>query len=535
MVSGLGALGIGAAGGATVAIVIKAIDEYSNIFKNVNKSLLGIGAAITGVGIAGAITFSSWSEQAAQAMDVQDNFNKVVGKEGVKVLEDMQKATLGTIDKYKLMGSASTAVVRGIKSEDIPILARYAMQLGDMDPAFKDVTASINDMSSAIATGRTIALKRMGIILDERTVLEDYVKTQISAKNAIDGITLSQEELNKETGKTVAAMSENEKQGIMYNAMLEEIRKKTKQLADPTEDYADKVNKLNARFTEMKVQVGTALMPIFERLASILERVFRWFGEHPTITKFAVAIAAIGTGLALIVGPILMIAAILPAISVGLGMMAGGLTAVSIAGAPLWAIILAIIAAVVILAALAYLVYKNWDEILNALVEAWNWVRDTAINAWDAITTAVTNALNFIIGLWQSFRDFVGGVWEWILEKVHGTIEGIKDRIKSLIEVAQSVWDAIKNIFAKPIQAIVNIVQNVGKAIKGYQTGGYVSETGLAYLHKGEYVMPKKNIEVGKVSTGQNYNFYINSINGLTGRDIAEQLQKELSKKISLG
>jgi hypothetical protein len=169
------------------------------------------------------------------------------------------------------------------------------------------------------------------------------------------------------------------------------------------------------------------------------------------------------------------------------------------------------------------------------LVEAWNWVRDTAINAWDAITTAVTNALNFIIGLWQSFRDFVGGVWEWILEKVHGTIEGIKDRIKSLIEVAQSVWDAIKNIFAKPIQAIVNIVQNVGKAIKGYQTGGYVSETGLAYLHKGEYVMPKKNIEVGKVSTGQNYNFYINSINGLTGRDIAEQLQKELSKKISLG
>jgi methyl-accepting chemotaxis protein len=42
--------------------------------------------------------------------------------------------------------------------------------------------------------------------------------------------------------------------------------------------------------------------------------------------------------------------------------------------------------------------------------------------------------------------------------------------------------------------------------------------------------------DIGKLKgSGQSIKIYINNINGLTGRDIAEQLQKELSKKISLG
>lgn len=40
------------------------------------------------------------------------------------------------------------------------------------------------------------------------------------------------------------------------------------------------------------------------------------------------------------------------------------------------------------------------------------------------------------------------------------------------------------------IQQAKNYGKMWGGVLKGYKTGGAVNQTGLAYLHKGEYVVP---------------------------------------------
>ena len=60
----LGSLLAGAAGGATVAIIIKAIDEFSGTFSKAEKMSLALGTAITAVGIAGAFAVGGLTKMA---------------------------------------------------------------------------------------------------------------------------------------------------------------------------------------------------------------------------------------------------------------------------------------------------------------------------------------------------------------------------------------------------------------------------------------------------------------------------------------
>jgi len=190
----------------------------------------------------------SLAVEAAKAGDIQTAYNKTVDN-SYSVLKQMQTETLGTIDKFKLMAVANSAVNRGIKSESLPTIAAFAQRLADADPQFRDVIGSMNDLTTAIATGRTMTLARMGIDIDAKTINEEYAKS---------------------IGKEVDALTEQEKQAALTNDIMSKLQEKMKTMAAPTIDAADKMAILNAKFIEAKVEIGTALEPAFTSLVDAI-------------------------------------------------------------------------------------------------------------------------------------------------------------------------------------------------------------------------------------------------------------------------
>ena len=92
-------------------------------------------------------------------------------------------------------------------------------------------------------------------------------------------------------------------------------------------------------FDGLREDMGRTLIPMFIKLIGVLRKVIGWLEKHPTLTKFAVGALAIGSALAIVVGPLLILVALLPALSAGFGLL-------SVAMGPITLTILAIAGAV---------------------------------------------------------------------------------------------------------------------------------------------------------------------------------------------
>jgi tape measure domain-containing protein len=73
----------------------------------------------------------------------------------------------------------------------------------------------------------------------------------------------------------------------------------------------------------------------------------------------------------------------------------------ALAAAPVVLPILAIIAAIGLLVAGIYYLYKNWDKV-------WGGIKDIASNVWDGIAGGFNAMVNKLKGYWNSFKSFFG-------------------------------------------------------------------------------------------------------------------------------
>jgi len=168
---------------------------------------------------------------------------------------------------------------------------------------------------------------------------------------------------------------------------------------------------------------------------------------------------------------------------------AAGFLAITVAGAPLWAIILAIIAAV----ALIIIIFKNWDDITRVLGEAWLWLKDK---------------------VFQPVWDFLVGFYNWVKDKLLGVIEKVINGINKVKDLGKNAGGAIKSV--------------VSGVFGGRESGGYIPQTGLYNMHAGEYVVPNKsNASMGGTVININGNMY-----GVDAGDIASALDDKLRNLI---
>jgi hypothetical protein len=179
--------------------------------------------------------------------------------------------------------------------------------------------------------------------------------------------------------------------------------------------------------------------------------------------------------------------------------------------------ILLIIVAIAALAAAAYLIYRNWDTIWNAMHIAvqtvWDWIRKNwplllavilgpiAIAAleiarhWDAIKGGAAQVVSSITGGFNSLVGFISGLGGRIAGAAWGMFDGLWQAFREAINHIINGWNGLR--FGIP--EIDTHIPGIGKVgggdfgvpqIPHLAQGGLITATGLIYAHAGEAITP---------------------------------------------
>lgn len=457
----MGNIASGVAGGATVAIVIKAIDQFSKTFSSVNKQLIGMGTAITGFGVIGAGVIGTLTNEASKGLPIMDAFFRMMGENGPAMLKKLQGATKGTVSDIDLMTAANQALLLGIDPDLLPAMFEGAAAVSQATG--KPISEAINDITLGIGRQSKMILDNLGIIIDVEKANKIYAES---------------------LGKTSAELTDAEKKIAFTNATMEALIVNTEKVGPLQDSAAVSAQQMAASFANVKQKLGEQLMPVMIFfLDKIIKPVIGFFEKHPKITKWAGIIGVAATAVALLVGPLLILIGMFPAILAGISSV--GTALLFLVANPIGIAILAI----------------------GALIIAGIFL----MRHWDKVKIAVSNLGIFISNVFKGMANVVITVWNKIVETIERRINRVISAINTLIRGLNKVPGVNISRFSKI---------NLGK----FEADLFKLQDFQSFKNPDSPLQP-----VGGTTVN------INNLNGFNSEDIAKELEKELENVISLG
>lgn len=300
-------------------------------------------------------------------------------------------------------------------------------------------------------------------------------------------------------GTSGEALTEAEKVQARYGLLMEGTSKTQGDFANTSDGLANQQRILAAQFTELQIQVGTALLPAFAAVASFANDVlipafsaaFGWIMDNvPTIATFVGVLGGL-----LIIFNAVAIATKLWAIAQGIlnaVMAINPLTLLAIA-------IAAVVAAIVWVATQTTFFQDAWAVMTAAVTAAWEAVVGFFETSFAAIGDFFGGLIDGIVAGWESFVGLIdtglqaiGGFFEAVFTGVGDFIKGAINGYISLIEgLINSVIDVI-NWFVKQINKIKIDVPDWVTELTGINDFGFnlstLSKVNLPRLAMGGYV-----------------------------------------------
>lgn len=252
----------GVTGGATIAIVITAVDKYSAEFKKAETSMdkfrvsaeLVATAAITAL-----VAFSASAVQAAMKMlPIEKSFARLAENSG-EFVKELRYATSETVNDFELMSNANKALLLGLDQEALPNLFKNAAIVGRA--AGRTTTEAISDITLGIGRQSRLILDNLGIIIRAENVYEDYAQS---------------------IGKATDSLTAQEKQTAFTQAAMDALNDKAQELGGTLEeDVLTRTQRLSAAFENMKIQFGQELLPMLGQFGDFVST-----NLMPTISGF---------------------------------------------------------------------------------------------------------------------------------------------------------------------------------------------------------------------------------------------------------
>jgi len=245
------------------------------------------------------------------------------------------------------------------------------------------------------------------------------------------------------------------------------------------------------------------LLPIMELITPILFKLIEAFMAMPDSMKLVVGV---GVLLAAAIGLILMVVGqVMLGVTALAGVFGTSLTGMITASAAfISGALLPIIAVIAIVGLVIAGIYLAWkSNFLNIRRNISGFV--AAFKQWfGGLVSIVKGVLNIIKGIFTGDFELVkkgvvqvfSGLFNWI-------VGGWKMVGQAIIIIFKGVVKLIWNIFKVLVDGIIWAVNGISKVFGGkqigfkmpsYQTGGIVPETGPALLHKGEEVIPRRQV-----------------------------------------
>lgn len=486
-------------GSNVINIVVNATDNVSktmdNIDDNINKSFSKIranigklGAGLTGLGVAGALGINNLTEVAKESVGVGSAFNNMFGKQAQKTLETLQDATKGTVSKLDLMKAANQAMLLGIDPDALPEMFRGALSAAQATG--QPVSKAIEDITTGIGRQSKLILDNLGIMVSTEAANEAYAKS---------------------IGKVTSELTDEEKKIAFTNATMDALRANSERIGEVTDNVAIKTERANAQWDNAKQTLGEALAPAVIKVTELITSLIEKFNTLSPTTQKVIGFVLLGvTAFGLIVGPLLLLVSILPAVAAGFGMLATGVGAVTIAGAPLWAIILGIIAAI----SAVVLVVKNWDTIMEFFskkLEVWKGrfenFKNVLLLVWESIKLGLGEMVNFVI---SGVENMVNKV----VKAVNTIIKGI-NRMGDIIGITIPLFDELN------LSKIKIDTDSIRENIATIQSKINIENT--------QSLTPQQSI----APNSNNVNIVMENVTTQDPNQLAEILQEQLSSQIN--
>ena len=228
-----------------------------------------------------------------------------------------------------------------------------------------------------------------------------------------------------------------------------------------------------------------------------------------------------------------------------------------------------------------------WNTIKDVTSTVWNAIKDVLSSIWNGIknaTSTVFNGIkNTISTIWNTIRNVTNSIWNGIKSTISSIINNMKNAISRVFNTIKStiigVWNGIKSATSRIWNSIVNAIKGAANTIIGIinsilgaigsinipipkipdwvpglggRGGGsigfpklpkipsldvgtnFVAKDGLAFLHKGEAVVPKKyNPAAGGKGGGITQHITINSPTPLSPSEVARK-QKQAQRQLAM-
>lgn len=351
------------------------------------------------------------------------------------------------------------------------------------------------------------------------------------------------------------------KQAATLALIMEQTADAQGQAAREAEGASGSMRSLSKDLKDLATSFGEILLPVITPFIAKLNELLKQFKElSPETQKTIIAIAAVAAA----IGPLLTVIgkvitvfgtvmSLVSKLSALLPVLGGAFTVLT---GPIGLVI----AALGVLVAAGVAVYKNWDEIkafgqklwddlkaawakgIEAVKTAWSdfsrkitdtWMSmwNTVMDKYNAVKASITNLTNSMVAWVQdkftSFKNFFLDIWAGIASGVKGYINNMIGFVNRLIDALNSIRveipDWVPGFGGQKFGINIPHVPQLATGIN------YVPRDMLAYLHKGEAVIPAKYNPYNFQSTATTVIHEIH-IHGNNPEEIWQKFERKLHK-----
>lgn len=516
----------------TISNLSKSSDTLSKKFTSSGtKMSIGVTAPLTALATAG-VKYNATMESYLANLTTLLGGNQQEAQKLLDTLKEMANTT--PYEATDLVKATQKMMAFGISADDS---LKYLNMLGDIAMGDANKMDSLTLAFSQISASGRASMEDINQMIDQGfnplTVISE--KTGESMADLRDRVSEGGVSFEEIAGAFETATSEG---GTFYQSM--------DKASQTTEG---KISTLKDGFNTALGSMTESLLPFVTEAVNGLTKVADWFANLDEDGKRAVLIIA---GIALAIGPVTT--AIGTLIKVGSGIKSlvtiikswnvvtklmtvaqGALNAVMNMN-PISLIIIAIVALIAIIAVLwnkcewfregvMTVINAIWGAIqsvgsfiMGVFQNVFNFVSGIFTNLWNIIQTVVNTIVSIFSTAWNTIKSVATTVWNGILglfsaggKIFTGVVEGIAGVFKTIVNALIRGINKIISIPFNTINGILNFIRNIDvlgvSPFKGLWKQNplpvpqiptlnvgtnYIAREGLAYLHEGEAVVPKK-------------------------------------------
>jgi tape measure domain-containing protein len=477
----------------------KGIDSMQSKTENLSKSFTNAGKKLTAgltvpiVGLIGVgVKYNATVEDLTTSFKVMTGSAEKAG-DIVERLKDIGSKT--PFEFTDLAETTKLLMNYGLTADDA--ISKMEM-LGDISQGNADKMNRISMAYGQMSSAGKVNLQDIKQMIDAgfnplKEISESTGESMSSLYDRISNGTISVDEITKSMERSTSA-------GGKYFGSMEQQSQTT----------TGKLSTLKDEFLSATGSLTESLIPALQSGVTWLTNISIWFSNLSEEQRKMILIVM---GVLAVIGPLLMLfGKLIPAIT-GIGKVIAFLTS------PIGLIVLAIGA---LIGVFVYLMATS-EEFRNAMYNIFNFV-------WGIISPIINNIKILFSGLMSIIKGFVMIVSGLLTGDMRQVVNGFGNIFKGIGNVVISVLNGVLNTINKfiklaliPLNVLIsgiNLIPGVKipklkisiPNIPALNVGtNYVAQEGLAYLHQGEAVVPKKyNPAIGGGNGNMNNQVYVN-------------------------